>query len=113
MASTASRAIAPASDSVSAGAPSADSVSPIAAPAAASSPVSSTATPTATSQPKNAAPQLMPPYSSRWRARTSRIVVGGGTGGTAVDAGRALAVLGGRDGAAPRARFIGVRAIVP
>jgi hypothetical protein len=27
--------------------------------------------PTATSQPKNAAPQFVPPYLSRWRSRTS------------------------------------------
>src|SRR3954452_20734683 len=79
MASTTSRAVAPASDSVSAEVDEAwfaveGWVSPMAAPAAARSPVSSTATPTATSQPKNAAPQLKPPYWSRWRARTSPIV---------------------------------------
>ena len=43
-------------------------VSPIAAPAALRIAVSSVATPTATSQPKNAAPQFRPPNSSRWSA---------------------------------------------
>jgi len=47
-------------------------VSPIAAPAALRIAVSSDATPMATSQPKNAAPQLRPPCSSRWRPATSR-----------------------------------------
>ena len=72
MASTTSSAIAPASVTVSGSDWAWDaaegSVSPIAAPAAARMPVSRTATPTATSQPKKAAPQLIPPYSSRWRA---------------------------------------------
>src|SRR4051794_13179829 len=44
-------------------------VSPTAAPAAMSREVRSAPTPTATSQPKKLAPQLMPPNSSRWRAR--------------------------------------------
>ena len=39
------------------------SVSPMAAPAALSSAVRSAVTPIATSQPKNAAPKLKPPYS--------------------------------------------------
>src|SRR5919199_423736 len=77
MASTTSSAIAPTTDSVSGEVDCAwfavgGCVSPRAAPAAARMPVGSTATPTATSQPKNAAPQLMPPYSSRWRARAVR-----------------------------------------
>ena len=48
------------------------SLSPKAVPAALSIPSRIAATPIATSQPKNAAPQLRPPYSSRCRARTSR-----------------------------------------
>src|SRR5919199_1451626 len=47
-------------------------VRPMAAPAALTMASSSEPRPTATSQPKNAAPQLMPPYSSRWRARAVR-----------------------------------------
>ncbi len=47
-------------------------VRPTAAPAALRIAVSSAATPMATSQPKNDEPQLMPPYSSRWRATGSR-----------------------------------------
>ena len=58
-----------------------------------------TATPTATSQPKKAAPQLMPPYSSRWRARTrcivSRVTVPRRVGGGALArAGRPRSVTG-------------------
>ena len=50
------------------------SLRPKAVPAALSSPSRIAAMPTATSQPKKAAPQLSPPYSARWRARTSRTV---------------------------------------
>ena len=46
-------------------------VSPIAAPAAARMPARMATMPTATSQPKKAEPQLMPPNSSRWRLRIS------------------------------------------
>src|SRR4051794_9981505 len=48
------------------------SVRPIAAPAALTIAVRSTPMPMATTQPKNEAPQLMPPNSSRWRRRASR-----------------------------------------
>ena len=41
------------------------SVSPIAAPAAPRMAINITASPVATSHPKNAAPRLKPPYSSR------------------------------------------------
>src|SRR3954465_3878279 len=54
-----------------------DLVSPIAVPAALRIAVSSVAMPTATSQPKNAEPQLRPPDSSRWSARAA---AGGGGG---------------------------------
>src|SRR6059036_1581448 len=50
-------------------------VSPTAVPAALRIAISSDATPMATSQPKNAAPQFRPPYSSRWRNCASREVV--------------------------------------
>ena len=46
-------------------------VRPMAVPAAARIAVSSAPMPIATSQPKKAEPQLKPPNSSRWRARTS------------------------------------------
>ena len=52
------------------------SLRPNAAPAALKRPSRMAAMPTVTSQPKNAEPQLMPPNSSRWRARTSRAVGG-------------------------------------
>src|SRR4051794_39150009 len=48
------------------------SVKPMAAPAALTIAVSSTPRPIATIQPKNAAPQLIPPNSSRCRRRASR-----------------------------------------
>jgi hypothetical protein len=48
------------------------SVSPMAAPAALRIAVTITAMPTATSQPKKAAPKLKPPNASRWRRRASR-----------------------------------------
>ena len=63
--------------------------------------------PTATSQPKNAAPQLRPPYSARWRARTSRTVsrvVGAARDRCGVDRSVTVGVAAcrGRDAAAAR-----------
>src|SRR3954469_8382774 len=63
-----------------------DLVSPIAVPAALRIAVSSVAMPTATSQPKNAEPQLRPPYSSRWMAAGSRAGARGGGGSRVVPA---------------------------
>src|SRR5215207_3649361 len=75
MASTAIRRTPPTTPIVSAFESASDrltSLRPKAVPAALRIASRITATPIATSQPKNAAPQLRPPYSARCRARTSR-----------------------------------------